>query len=133
MRLEDGRAKKAEWERRYWQLESEKITGRLQGMTLTEKREAMEMMEMGDELRDIDGDIEMGMDDRARKRTSFARKSCLKFKGRLRKVAMEVDTLGTIQEEVANWHTVRGSRLDTTLTVPAWRSKSGWSQGRRPW
>ena len=99
-----------EWARRFWQMESEKMTGRLQGMTLTEKREAMEVMEMGDELRDIDGDIEMEMDERAKKRTSFARKSCLKFKGRLRKVAMEVETLGTIQEEVANWHTVRGEQ-----------------------
>ena len=96
-RIEDGRAKKADWARRFWLMESEKMTGRLQGMSLSEEREALEMTEMGDELRDMDGDIEMEDDHRARKRTSFARRSCLKFKGRLKKVTMKVDTLGTIQ------------------------------------
>ena len=82
-------------------MESEKITARLEGMSLSEEREVMEMMETGDELRDIDGDIEMEHDHRVRKRTSFAMRSCLKFKGRLKKGTMKVDTLGTIQEEVA--------------------------------
>ena len=80
-RLEDGRAKKAEWARRFWQMESEKMTGRLKGMSLSEEREAMEMMEMGYELRDIDGDIEMEDDHSSRKRTSFARRAAWSLKG----------------------------------------------------
>ena len=74
-RIEDGRAKKADWARRFWLMESEKMTGSFQGMSLSEEKEALEMMEIGDELRDIDGDIEMEDDHSSRKRTSFARRA----------------------------------------------------------
>ena len=81
-------------------MESDKMTARLEGMSLSEERDIMEMMEMGDEMRDIDGDVTMEDDSIIRKKTSFAKKSSLKFKGRLMKVTKQVDILGTIQEEV---------------------------------
>ena len=37
-----------EWTRRFWQLESDRMTAKLEGMTLSEEREFMEMMEIGD-------------------------------------------------------------------------------------
>ena len=43
----------------FWQMESDKMTARLEGMSLSEERDIMEMMEMGDEMRDIDGDDDL--------------------------------------------------------------------------
>ena len=76
------------------------MAAKLEGMSLSEEREIMEMMEIGDELRDMDGDVIMEDGFGIRKKTSFARKSSMRFKGRLLMVTKQVDTLGNIQEEV---------------------------------
>ena len=51
------------------------MTARLEGMSLSEEREIMEMMEMGDELRDMDGYVSIEDASSIRKKTSFARKA----------------------------------------------------------
>ena len=60
----------------------------------------MEMMEIGDELRDMDVDVIMEDGSGIRKKTSFARKSSMRFKGRLLMVTKKMEMLGSIKEEV---------------------------------
>ena len=67
---------------------------------MSEEREIMEIMEIGDELRDMDGDVIMEDGSGIRKKTFFARKSSMRFKGRLLMVTKKVETLGSIKEEV---------------------------------
>ena len=76
------------------------MNARLEGMSLSEEREIIEIRGMGNKMRDIDGDVSMEDDSIIRKQIPFAKKSSLKFKGRLMKVTKQVDTLGTNQEEV---------------------------------
>ena len=76
------------------------MAAKLEGMSLSEEREIMEMMEIGDKLRDMDGDVKMEDSTGIRKETSFARKSSMRFKGRLLIVTKNVVTLDSIKEEV---------------------------------
>ena len=99
-RLEDKQRKKAEWTKRFWQLESSRMITKMEGMTISEEREVMEMMEMGDVLKDMDGNIHMEDVPDRRKKSSFARKNSIKFKGSLMLVTRKVETLGNIVEEM---------------------------------
>ena len=73
---------------------------KMEGMTISEEREVMEMMEMGDVLKDMDGNIHMEDVPDRRKKNSFARKNSMRFKGRLMMVTMKVETLGNILEDM---------------------------------
>ena len=99
-RLEEKQRKKAEWTKRFWQLESSRMITKMEGMTISEEREVMEMMEMGDVLKDMDGNIHMEDVPDRRKKNSFARKNSMRFKGRLMMVTMKVETLGNILEDM---------------------------------
>ena len=96
-RLEERQLKKAARTMRFWQLESDRMTAKLEGMTISEEREFMEMMEIGDKLRDMDGDDDMEDRSGIRKKSSFARKSSMKFKGRLLMATKRVEELGSIK------------------------------------
>ena len=73
---------------------------KMEGMTISEEREVMEMMEMGDVLKDMDGNIHMEDVPDRRKKSSFARKNSIKFKGSLMLVTRKVETLGNIMEDM---------------------------------